>query len=215
MSSLYRTVIARARAKALAARMGRNYESAATTYTAGAAGAGRVRIGDQIYDATTTQSSGAVAVKNAGRPGAAVYAPTVASGASVTRSSSGSSGSTAVPVYHNQLLGLTTSDDHPQYLNTYRGDQRYVTADRMIIAWAPLVTTPGDGRLSSDVQIEIELATDSGLIGDATGLRLGTPGTLSVSSAAAVTSSSHTHPITASSAPGVAAALLKSGDDDD
>lgn len=211
--SLYRTVIARARAKALAAKMGASFEGAATTYTASAQGAGRVRIGDQIYDATTTQSSGAVAVKNAGRPGAAVYAPTVASGASVTRSSSGSSGSTAVPVYHNQLLGLTTSDDHPQYLNTYRGDQRYVTADRMIIAWAPLVTTPGDGRLSSDVQIELSLATDSGLIGDATGLRLGTPADASASSTNAVSGSGHTHAISASSAPGAAASLLKSGAD--
>lgn len=214
MSSLYRTVIARARAKALAARLGASFEGAATTYTASAQGAGRVRIGDQIYDAITTQSSGAVAVKNAGRPGAAVYAPTVASGASVTRSSSGSSAAAAaVPVYHNQLLGLTTGDDHTQYLNTYRGDQRYVLADRMIIAWPPLVTTPTDGRLSDDVQIEIELATDSGLIGDATGLRLGTPAAASASTTNAVSGSGHTHAVTASSAPGAAASLLKSGAD--
>lgn len=213
MSSLYRTVIARARAKALAARMGRNYESAATTYTAGAAGAGRVRIGDQIYDATTTQSSGAVAVKNAGRPGAAVYAPTIASGASVTRSSSGSSAAAAVPVYHNQLLGLTTGDDHTQYLNTYRGDQRYVPVGRMITAWPPLATTPTDGRLSSDVQIELELATHSGLLSDATGLRLGTPADASASSTNAVSGSGHTHAVTANSAPGAAASLLKSGAD--
>ena len=212
MSSLYRSVIARARAKALAARLSENYESAAPTHNAGAAGAGRVRIGNQIYDATTTQTAGAVAVKNAGRPGAAIYAPTIASGATVTRSSGGSTGST-VATYHNQLLGLTTGDDHPHYLNIYRGDARYVLNERMIIAWAPLVTTPTDGRLDSDVQIALDLADDSGLLGDATGLRLGTPGTLSVSSAAAVTSSSHTHPITASSAPGAAAALLKSGAD--
>lgn len=213
MSNLYRTVIARARAKALAARLGASFEGAATTYTASAQGAGRVRIGDQIYDATTTQSSGAVAVKNAGRPGAAVYAPTTASGASVTRSSSGSSGSTAVPVYHNQLLGLATGDDHPQYLNTYRGDQRYVAADRMIIAWPPLATTPTDGRLDDDVQIAINIATDSGLLGDATGLRLGTPTNASASTTNAVSGSGHTHAVTASSAPGAAASLLKSGAD--
>ena len=212
MSSLYRSVIARARARALAARLSENYESAAPTYNAGAVGSGRVRIGNQIYAATTTQASGPVAVKNAGRPGAAIYAPTIASGATVTRSSGSSTGST-VATYHNQLLGLTTGDDHPQYLNTYRGDARYVSNERMIIAWAPLLTTPTDGRLDSDVQISLDLADDSGLLGDATGLRLGTPGALSVSSAAAVTTSSHTHPITASSAPGAAAALLKSGAD--
>lgn len=212
MSSLYRSVIARARARALAARLSENYESAAPTYNAGAVGSGRVRIGNQIYAATTTQTSGAVAVKNAGRLGAAIYAPTIASGATITRSGGGNSGTT-VATYHNQLLGLTTGDDHPQYLNIYRGDARYVSADRMIIAWAPLATTPVDGRLTSDVQIALDLADDSGLIGDAIGLRLGTPGTLSASSAAAVTNSSHTHPIAASSAPGAAESLLKSAAD--
>lgn len=52
-------------------------------------------------------------------------------------------------------------------------------------------------------------ATDDGGGGNYT-LRLGTPGTLSAQSSAAVTSNSHTHPITASANPGAAESLLKS-----
>lgn len=52
-------------------------------------------------------------------------------------------------------------------------------------------------------------ATDQGGGNNYT-LRLGTPGTLSAQSSAAVTSNSHTHPITASANPGAAESLLKS-----
>lgn len=85
--TLYRSVIARTKAKSLTNRLAARFAANGLTWTAGANGPGLVRIGDQLYDSTTTQSAGAVTVTNAGRPAAAVYAPTTATGTATSRTS--------------------------------------------------------------------------------------------------------------------------------
>lgn len=69
----------------------------------------------------------------------------------------------------------------------------------------------GDGIqvLTDSVAIKLH-ATVSGMVVDANGLRLGTPGTLAHNSTNLVSGSSHTHAITTSSNPGAAASILQS-----
>jgi hypothetical protein len=66
------------------------------------------------------------------------------------------------------------------------------------------------GLTENSNNIRISLATNSGLMFSTGALTMGTPGTLSVSSADARAGSSHTHAITSSSNPGAAAAILAS-----
>jgi hypothetical protein len=79
------------------------------------------------------------------------------------------------------------------------------------------VLTIGDGLEGTDAganaayTLAVKLkAADPGLVADANGLYLGTPGTLSVASANAVTVAAHTHAVTSSASPGAAASILAS-----
>lgn len=69
----------------------------------------------------------------------------------------------------------------------------------------------GDGIqvLTDSVAVKLH-ATVSGMVVDANGLRLGTPGTLAYNSTNLVSGASHTHAITTSSNPGAAASILQS-----
>lgn len=148
-----------------------------------------------------------------------------------------SGGSVSGVTDHGALTGLS-DDDHPQYLTPVRGDARYITVARTLTAGAGLT---GGGDLSADRTFtvgagygitvnadDVALASSAagagltyttgvlavgagaGLTVNADDVALTTPGTLTVSSTNTATGS-HTHAITASSNPGQAAALLKSG----
>ncbi len=146
-------------------------------------------------------------------------------------------GSTVGVTDHGALTGLG-DDDHPQYLTPVRGDARYITSTRTLTAGAGLT---GGGDLSADRTFTVgagygitvnaddvalsssvagagltyttgvlAVGAGSGLTVNADDVALTTPGTLTVTSTNVATGS-HTHAITASSSPGRAAALLKSG----
>ena len=104
---------------------------------------------------------------------------------------------------HGALTGLF-DDDHPGYLTAVRGDARYITSTRQVIAGAGLT---GGGDLSADRTFTV--GAGLGLTVNVDNVALTTPGTLTVSSSNAA-SGSHTHAITSSSNPGAAAAILAS-----
>lgn len=104
---------------------------------------------------------------------------------------------------HGALTGLF-DDHHPGYLTAVRGDARYITSTRQVIAGAGLT---GGGDLSADRTFTV--GAGLGLTVNVDNVALTTPGTLTVSSSNAA-SGSHTHAITSSSNPGAAAAILAS-----
>jgi hypothetical protein len=104
---------------------------------------------------------------------------------------------------HGALSGLF-DDDHTQYLTAVRGDARYLTASRNIIAGAGLT---GGGALTADVTLNV--GAGLGIDVNADDIALTTPGTLTVSSTNS-SAGSHTHAITSSSNPGAAASILAS-----
>ena len=71
----------------------------------------------------------------------------------------------------------------------------------------------GNGLRLDNQVLSVRLADLSGLSLAGGALGLGTPGTLSVASASAVTATGHTHAVAASSAPGVSSQLLKTNTD--
>lgn len=213
--NLYRSVIAKTKARQLSGKLAGRFATNAPTWQAGASGPGLVRIGDQLYDSTSAQADGPIAVVNAGRPAAAVYAPTTGAGTLISRSTGagGSTGGGSAVLYHNQLLGLTAGDDHPHYLNTYRGDSRYVPLTRQVDALAPLSVTPPGGALTYNLLLSLDLAAaDPGLEIDpvSLGLQLGAPLDIAINSASATSGAGHGHAIITSSNPGAAAAILAS-----
>lgn len=146
-------------------------------------------------------------------------------------------GSTVGVTDHGALTGLS-DDDHPQYLTPVRGDARYIPSTRTLTAGAGLT---GGGDLSADRTFTVgagygitvnaddvalsssvagagltyttgvlAVGAGAGLTVNADDVALTTPGTLTVTSTNVATGS-HTHAVTASSSPGQAAALLKSG----
>lgn len=84
---------------------------------------------------------------------------------------------------HGALTGLA-DDDHPQYLTPVRGDARYITATRQVIAGNGLT---GGGMLTADVTLNVAVANTgaAGLTVEADAVRL-----------------------TSSSSPGAAASIL-------
>lgn len=84
-----------------------------------------------------------------------------------------------------------------------------VRTTRQVIAGNGLT---GGGDLSADRTLAVQLIANSGLSLTASGLGLDTPGAISVSSVATV-GPNHSHPVTASAAPGAAAALVKTAAD--
>lgn len=119
----------------------------------------------------------------------------------VTAAGAGGGGGSTGVTDHGALTGLS-DDDHPQYLTPVRGDARYITALRQVIAGTGLT---GGGALSADVTLNV--GAGLGITVNADDIALTTPGTLTVSSTNNA-SGSHTHAITSSSSPGAAAALL-------
>ncbi|MHB0874575.1 MAG: RHS repeat domain-containing protein [Anaerolineae bacterium] len=86
-----------------------------------------------------------------------------------------------------------------------------VAGDGLTIASKVLSVGAGNGIAVAADAVAVSLkASNPGLVVDGDGLYLGTPGTLSVTTANGVTDAAHAHAVTSSSDPGAAASLLAS-----
>lgn len=132
---------------------------------------------------------------------------------------SGVSGGGSVVVDHGSLGGLT-DDDHSQYHNDTRGDARYYgqsyidshTGDdnahhAALIGLKDDSATVAPPSATDYITIAGGNGIDTAASGSTITVNLSTPGTLTVSTANSA--ANRTHAITASSAPGAAASLLK------
>ena len=85
-----------------------------------------------------------------------------------------------------------------------------LTGGGLLTADRTLAVGTGAGILVEADAVSVSLSPNSGLELTPSQLQMGTPGTLSVASANAVTGASHSHAVTASANPGAAESLLKS-----
>lgn len=85
-----------------------------------------------------------------------------------------------------------------------------VAGDGLDISGKILAVQVGDGVEIVDDYVTVDLPTHSGFELDGTGLYMGTPTTLSVSTSNSVTSNTHEHDVTTSSNPGASASILQS-----
>jgi hypothetical protein len=108
---------------------------------------------------------------------------------------------------HSSLSGITDSDHHAPVT---AGDGIDVTGQQVAVDVSDfIVTASGLGDDGSN-NIEINFATNSGLIVQSSELALGTPSTIAATTTNTVTTFSHNHAVTASSNPGASESLLKS-----
>ena len=111
-----------------------------------------------------------------------------------------------------QLVGLDSSALAGAGLDTEGVALDVNTGDGITISADAVTFDPGDGMqiLSNKGAVKASDFAGNGLTASSNDLHVGTPTSLSVSSTNSVTTSSHTHAVTASSAPGASSALLKS-----